>query len=178
MATRKIKNLNSSFVQKSVDITRKIPKLDCASDLDEHLDEFSKKEALALYQSLNEIDIWESADWEERSILAPIVAVSYNNYNVPVITFPTFMPLCSEEEAEQMDEEEAIVMLQEKLNMLGYTDDQIGLFIEQITNFCIDWGVNEEDILQNLNNVGYHPIFGVRILDYGLTNEEVEWYNT
>lgn len=178
MAIRKIKNLNSGYVQKTIDINRHIPVLQNPSDLDEHIDEFTKKEALALYQSLNEIDIWENADWEERSILAPIVGVSYNNYNIPIITFPKFVPLVSEEETYELEEDEAIVELQEKMTEFGYTDEQIGMFLEQVTNFCTDWGINEEDILQNLNNVGYHPVFGVRIIDYGLTDEEVEWYNT
>lgn len=178
MATRKIKSLSSGYVQKIPDVMRYIPRLSCSADLDEHLDEFTKKEALALYQTLNEIEIWDCATWEERSILAPIVGVSYNHNNVPVVTFPRFTPLCSEEDAMFLEEDEAIVMLQEKLNMFGYNDEQIGFFIEQITNFCIDYNVSEEDILRNLNNVGYHPVFGVRIIDYGLSGKEVEWYNT
>ena len=51
------------------------------------------------------------------------------------------------------------------------TDEAIGSFLNNIINFCYKYDLNEDDILLNFSNLGWNKVFGVRIVDFGLTNE-------
>ena len=61
---------------------------------------------------------------------------------------------------------------------IGMTEDEIGIFIERILQFCDDYDMNENDTLLNLNNLGWNPVFGARIIDYGLSNEMIDKFYT
>ena len=61
-----------------------------------------------------------------------------------------------------------------RLSQKGMTDNEIGDFIEKVLQFCEDYDMNENDTLLNLNNLGWNPVFGARIIDYGLSNEMIE----
>ena len=53
MSIRKVKPYgNSDFIQKTIDIDRKISYIADLNDLAEHEDEFTKREYLSIYQSL------------------------------------------------------------------------------------------------------------------------------
>lgn len=177
MSLRKIKICdNIKTVQKMLDIERKIPVLHNINEL-EMLNEdekLSKREFLSLYQALKEIEIWETTTWEEKQLLAPILEVKYDNNNCPVVVFPYFEPLETEETIFRYDEDEIPIELQKRLLTKGMTDEAIGIFLNNLTNFCYKYDLNEDDIILNFSNLGWNKAFGVRIIDYGLTNEMME----
>ena len=180
MSVRKIKPFrakNSGFIQKVIDINRVIPTLHSIEELEENYENFSKIEYLALYQSLKEKEIWDNASWEERAVLAPIVDFFYDEYNCPVLVFPRFSPVASEEEACCLEDDECIPFLNNALALQGMEDGDIGKFIETTINVCTDFDLNEEDILYNLSNIGYNSIFSARILDYGVDSLIMEEFN-
>ena len=75
MSIRKVapyKN-SSEYIQKTIDINRKIPLIYSLEELEENEKEFTKKEYLSIAQSLMEMEIWDNSSWEERQILAPIL---------------------------------------------------------------------------------------------------------
>ena len=51
-----------------------------------------------------------------------------------------------------------------------FTNSNNSIFIN-IINFCYKYDLNEDDILLNFSNLGWNKTFGVRIVDFGLTNE-------
>lgn len=114
------------------------------------------------------IDVWENSSWSERSILAPIVNVKYDRNNVPILVCPYFEPICSNEEAECLEEDEAIAILQEKMFMFNQTEEQIVKFFESIDKFCAKHEIDISNVLRKLNNIGYNPNFGFRIINYGI----------
>ena len=172
MSSRKVKACgNSDFIQKTLDIDRKIPLLADLDDLAAHEDEFTKREYLSIYQSLAEIEIWNDASWEERKLLSPLIDFYYDHNNCPVLIYPRFEPLETEESIFRYDEDEIPIELQKKLSVKGMTDEAIGAFLNNIINFCYKYDLNEEDILLNFSNLGWNKVFGVRIVDFGLTNE-------
>ena len=172
MSSRKVKVCgNSDFIQKTLDINRKIPLLADLDDLVAHEDEFTKREYLSIYQSLAEIEIWNDASWEERKLLSPLIDFYYDHNNCPVLIYPRFEPLETEENIFRYDEDEIPIELQKKLSVKGMTDESIGIFLNNIINFCYKYDLNEDDILLNFSNLGWNKVFGVRIVDFGLTNE-------
>lgn len=175
MSIRKVKPYGSSdFIQKTIDIERKIPLMHGLDDLSEHETEFTRREYLSLYQSFAEVELWNDCSWEERGILAPVVHFFYDINNRPVLVYPRFEPLATEEEIFRFEEEEVATELNYRLSQRGMTDDEIGIFIEKVLQFCDDYDMNENDTLLNLNNLGWNPIFGARIIDYGLSNEMID----
>ena len=172
MSSRKVKVCgNSDFIQKTLDINRKIPLLADLDELVAHEDEFTKREYLSIYQSLAEIEIWNDASWEERKLLSPLIDFYYDHNNCPVLIYPRFEPLETEESIFRYDEDEIPIELQKKLSVKGMTDESIGIFLNNIINFCYKYDLNEDDILLNFSNLGWNKVFGVRIVDFGLTNE-------
>ena len=175
MSIRKVKPYgNSDFIQKTIDIERKIPLMCGLQDLSDHEKEFTQREYLSLYQSFAEVELWNDCSWEERGILAPVVHFFYDINNRPVLVYPRFEPLAAEEEIFRFEEEEVVTELNYRLSQRGMTDDEIGIFIEKVLQFCDDYDMNENDTLLNLNNLGWNPIFGARIIDYGLSNEMID----
>ena len=69
MSIRKVKPYgNSDFIQKTIDIERKIPLMYGLQDLSNHEKEFTQREYLSLYQSFAEVELWNDSSWEERGI--------------------------------------------------------------------------------------------------------------
>lgn len=175
MSIRKVKPYgNSDFIQKTIDIERKIPIIQSLNDLSYYEKEFTRREYLSLYQTLAEKELWDDCSWEERGILAPIVHFFYDLNNRPVLVYPRFEPLATEEETFRFEEEEVGMELNYRLSQKGMTDSEIGDFIEKVLQFCEDYDLNENDTLLNLNNLGWNPVFGARVIDYGLSNEMIE----
>ena len=175
MSIRKVKPYgNSDFIQKTIDIDRKISYITDLYELAAHEDEFTKREYLSIYQSLAEAEVWNDASWEERKILSPLIDFYYDHNNCPVLIYPRFEPLATETESFRFEDEELIGELQRRLAVKGMTDDEIGDFITNIMSFCDYYDMNESDILRNLNNLGWSPVFGARIIDYGLSNEMID----
>lgn len=170
MAQREIRNIGvSDLIEKRVPLKRKIPIFISIQELNN--EELTKTEYLAVAQSYNEMKVWETLSWEERKFFAPILNVQYDHNNAPILTLPRFEPLCSETEANRYEESEIIEAFHCKLNLKGLEDYQIGKIIEGFYETCRKYDLNCEDIIENLSNIGWHPIFGCRIIDYGLSNE-------
>ena len=179
MSIRKVKPYgNSDFIQKTIDIERKIPLMYDLQDLSGHEKEFTQREYLSLYQSFAEVELWNGSSWEERGILAPLVDFFYDINNRPVLVYPRFEPLASEEDIFRFEEEEVVNELGLRLAKKGMTDEEIGIFIAKVIQFCEDYDMNQDDTLLNLNNLGWNSTFGVRIIDYGLSNEMIEKFYT
>ena len=175
MSIRKVKPYgNSDFIQKTIDIERKIPLMTNLVELEAHEAEFTKREYLSIYQTLAEKELWDDCSWWERGILAPVVHFFYDINNRPVLVYPRFEPLATEEETFRFEEEEVGMELNYRLSQKGMADNEIGDFIEKVLQFCEDYDMNENDTLLNLNNLGWNPIFGARIIDYGLSNEMID----
>ena len=179
MSIRKVKPFgNSDFIQKTIDIERKIPLMYGLQDLSAHEKDFTRREYLSLYQSFAEVELWNDCSWEERGILSPLVDFFYDTNNRPVLVYPRFEPLAREEETFRFEETEAVSELHQRLVKKGISDEKIGVFIEKVISFCDDYDMDEADILYNLNNLGWNDTFQVRIIDYGLSNEMVRKFYT
>lgn len=176
MSSRKISFYNDSneYIQKSINVKRKIPLITNFQDLKEHENEFDKQEYLSIYQQLMELEIWNNSSEKMRGILAPLVRSYYDKNNALVLVFPRYEPLMAEESVFRFEDEEVLPILQNLLSQKGMSDDEIGNFIEKIIDFCDEWDLCLSDIMNNLNNIGWHSAFKVSIIDYGLSNEMIE----
>lgn len=176
MSIRRISFYNNSneYIQKSVDVKRKIPLITNFQELEKHENEFNRREYLSIYQQLMELEIWNNSSEKMRSILAPLVRSYYDKNNALVLVFPRYEPLMSEDSAFRYEDEEVLPILQTLLSQKGMSDDEIGDFIEKMIDFCDEWDLSYEDIVNNLNNLGWHAAFGASIIDYGLSNEMIE----
>ncbi len=174
MSVRKVKPYKGNYIQKFPDIKRIIPKIADLEELEKLKKEFSRVEYLGLYQTFYELYIYDCATWEERSIICPIVDLKYSPNNIPILIMPKMCPLAGEDESYRYEEDDIPIELASRIAAKGYTDEEIGIFLEKITNFCVEWNLNESDILLNLNNLGYSREFGLRVIDYGLTETVCE----
>lgn len=177
MACRKIKDCGETqLVQKVVDFERKIPKIYSTIELAEHKEDFTKSEYLTLAQQFNEKEMWDEADWKERKLLAPLLDFSYDHLNHPILTYPRFTPLMTTLEAYRFEEEEIVNELHLRLAVKGMTDDEIGKFLEGCYQLCRDYALDTDDIIGNVNNIGWHDVLGVRIIDFGLSDSIYDNY--
>ena len=180
MSIRRISFYNDSneYIQKSIDVKRKIPLITNFQDLEEHESEFDKREYLSIYQQLMELEVWNNSSEKMKSILAPLVRSYYDKNNALVLVFPRYEPLMTEDDAFRFEDEEVLPILQNLLSQKGMSDDEIGDFIEKMIDFCDEWDLSYEDIVNNLNNIGWHSVFKVSIIDYGLSNEMIDKFYT
>lgn len=180
MSVRRISSYNGSneYIQKSVDIDRVIPRITSYEELEEYKNDFTRREYLSIYQQLKELEIWNNSSEEERQLLAPLVRSYYDNNNALVLVFPRYEPLISEKESFRLEDDEVLPLLQTLLEKKGMSDYEIGVFIEAVFSFCSEWNLCLTDIINNLNNIGWHSAFGVSIIDYGLDNETMDKFYT
>ena len=176
MGTRRVKSYKGNYIQKYPDINRIIPKINNLEELEAAKCEFTRLEYMGLYQTFYELYLYDCATWEERSLICPIIGLQYSSNNVPILIMPKMTPLATEDDSFRFEEEEIPIELGSRLAAKGYTDEEIGELLERITNFCIDWNLNESDVLLNLSNLGYSRELGLRIIDYGLTEKMMEEY--
>ena len=125
----------------------------------------------AIMQQYNELYIYNEASSEEREILAPQVKVVYSLLDLPDIYYPKFQPLMDEKEVWCLNERDLSVKLGTKLQWFGINFDNYKKFVNKVSELCEEFNLREDDILLNPSNIGYHPILGLRIIDYGLTND-------
>ena len=57
------------------------------------------------------------------------------------------------------------------LQWFGINYSQYKKFTNKVEDLCENFSLRADDILKNPSNVGYHPILGLRIIDYGLIDE-------
>ena len=125
----------------------------------------------AIIQQYNELYIYNEATEDERNILAPQVKVFYSLFNLPQIYYPKFIPLVEEKEVWTLNERDLGIKLGTRLHRLGISFFRYKDFAEKVSNLCEEFNLREDDILLNPSNIGYHPVLGLRIIDYGLTND-------
>lgn len=125
----------------------------------------------AIIQQYNELYIYNEATPEERSILAPQVKVAYSLLNLPDIYYPKFRPLMEEKEVWSLNERDLNIKFGSRLQWFGISFDDYKKFIDGVVDLCEEFNLREDDILLNPSNIGYHPVLGLRIIDYGLTND-------
>ena len=163
-------------VKKSVEGSKPLPRINDLEDLEDFADILSGIQYLALYQIFKEVQIWDSSSWETRNLLAPILDFNYDELQRPYLIFPFFEPLTTEEEANRLTFADARDKILSFLESKGINHSEAYDFIRRVRLFCDEWNLNEEDILFNLNNLGWNDAFGIRILDYGLTEDLIQDY--
>ncbi len=172
MAQREVKDCGSlEIVEKEIDLQRRIPLFHSLEEVENERNELSRGEYLAVAQSFNELALWNAASWEEKELLCPILGYHHNYYNAPILLIPKFEPLCGEVEANRYEESDVIEEIHTRLGLKKMEDYQIGKTIERIYKFCEDYDLDPADVVENLSNIGWHPKFGCRIIDYGLSNQ-------
>lgn len=135
----------------------------------ENTDNLTKLEKLAVAQNLCELEIYNNATDEERQLIAPILNSYYKN-NVLVLEMPIFTPLMDDKEVWNVNEEQNQLQLFQCFCRYSLQKEYKN-FIEKTHLFCEKHDLCEDDIFQNLNNLGYNKNYGIRIIDYGLTEE-------
>lgn len=125
----------------------------------------------AITQQYNELYIFGEATEEERNILAPQVKVVHSLYNIPDIYYPKFYPLLEEKEVWSLNERELGIRLGQRLQWFGISWTQYKNFAEKVSILCEEFNLSEDDIFLNPSNIGYHPVLGLRVIDYGLTED-------
>ena len=134
-----------------------------------NLEKITKSELrTAIEQQYGEWFSWFTATDEHRALLAPIVGTGYDEYYLPILYFPKFIPIIDESLIYQYNNTENLIMMGVRLGKLNITEEQVLNFIREIPILCDYLDLNEEDILNNPSNIGYNPTFGLRIIDYGL----------
>lgn len=177
MSVRTIERVGTTeLVKKSVEGSKPLPRIQDLEDLESFTDILSGFQYLALYQIFKEIQIWDSSTWETKNLLAPILSFDYDELQRPFLVFPYFEPLTTEEEANKLTFADARDKILSFLESKGINHSKAYDFIRRVRLFCNEWNLNEEDILFNLNNLGWNDTFGIRILDYGLTEDLVQDY--
>lgn len=125
----------------------------------------------AIMQQYNELYIYNEATPEERELLAPQVKVDYSLLNLPDIYYPKFYPLMEEKEVWSLNERDLSVKLGSRLQLRGINFNDYKKFVDGVVDLCEEFNLREDDIFLNPSNIGYHPVLGLRIIDYGLTND-------
>lgn len=126
----------------------------------------------AIIQQYNELYIYNEATLEEREILAPQVKVVYSLLDLPDIYYPKFQPLMEEKEVWSLNERDLSVKFGTRLQQIGVSFFDYKKFVDGVVNLCEEFNLREDDILLNPSNIGYHPVLGLRIIDYGLTENQ------
>ena len=177
MAVRFIRPYHSSneYVEKYVDMQHYNLDIDWTIPVSQFLQVegfyLPSRLKLACAQQMNEISLWNLSTPQERKILAPIIDLEYNKDGPPSLIMPRFQPLCLESESFQQHHD-----IDKYLDKNGITRNEWNNFKEQVVEFCDNWALADEDLLNNYNNIGFHPCFGIRLLDYGLSTLILENY--
>ena len=128
----------------------------------------------AIYQQYNEILLYETIDCEDKKVLAPQCDISYTSKNnLPIIIYPRFAPIFDADEVWKHKEEELMFLTGMRCCKLGLSEEDLISFLKRTQNLCSNYNLREDDILKNPSNIGYHPILGLRIIDYGLTDKVI-----
>lgn len=149
------------------------PDLITSENLTEELDKIEGQGIVkqAIIQQYNEILLYHNVSIEQRNLLAPQCAIAYEAYhNLPTIFYPKFTPLIKEDIVWKTSTEDLPILLGTELSRFGISFSDYKNFINKVVNLCEEFDLREDDILLNPSNVGYHSLFGLRIIDYGLTN--------
>ena len=129
----------------------------------------------AIVQQYNEIILYDAATLEERLLLAPQISIKLSPINkLPTIIYPRFTPLMEEKEVWNKSERDCMIALGARFNELHIPEKDYRDFLSSVSHFCDEYGLRADDILLNPSNIGWHPILGLRIIDYGLCDDRNE----
>ena len=137
-------------------------------------EELSSEQYDGMYQTLYEVELWDSLSWEKRLIFCPII--DYDSASC-VSTMVYVEPLMDEATAKTISDEESLKVMTDILLRRGACLWEICLFIKILKEVCKETDLVEEDILNNLSNIGYNKELGIRVLDYGLSQKLLEEQN-
>lgn len=168
------KNSNE-YVVKHIPLTHKLDKpYEDISDVVFDRDNLTPREYLMIYQSYNELDIYDGANTNERKILAPIIESFYDDNNCLALVYPRFTPLAGDWESMSIPTDEVGSAIASK--GFNLTREEINNFLEAAKRFAEDYDLSPEDSWGNLSNVGYSPIFGLRLIDYGMDSYILNYF--
>lgn len=137
-------------------------------------EELSSEQYDGMYQTLYEVELWDSLSWEQRLIFCPII--DYDSASC-ASTMVYVEPLMDEATAKTISDEESLKVMTDILLRRGACLSEICLFIKILKEVCKRTDLVEEDILNNLSNIGYNKELGIRVLDYGLSQKLLEEQN-
>lgn len=121
----------------------------------------------AIVQQYTEWFNWNAYGGKD-SVLAPIIGTSVDiNTGLPILCFPKFTPIAAENEA--FPDDYLLIFVGMRAKALGITEKEMRQFIKQVQSACFDLCLEESDIITNPSNIGYHPDYGLKIIDYGLS---------
>lgn len=126
----------------------------------------------AIIQQYNEILIYNDSDNIWREILAPQLGITYDSYNLPIIIYPRFEPLVDEDIVWKTPNHICMMHAGKKFNQLGISMEQVDEFYNMVTELCSEYDLVEDDIVKNPSNIGYNPLLGLRLIDYGLVEDD------
>ena len=124
----------------------------------------------AVIQQYNEYIIYNELR-PNNKILAPILNCFWDERNLPILQYPIFKPFAVDENFYQLSDEENLIQLGMMGAHFGYDLKYISNFIKEVREVCEEFNLREDDILQNLSNIGYNSNYGICIIDYGLVDE-------
>lgn len=123
----------------------------------------------AVIQQYNEYLMAREPAYLTFDVLAPLTFVSTDERGLPILGFPRFEPLASNDNYYQFSDEDYFVKLGMEAEKYGVGIDDVKDFIDGIRCLCEAYPLlREDDILSNLSNVGYNKEYGFRVIDYGL----------
>lgn len=122
----------------------------------------------AIEQQYNEWSAWVNSPETIKCFLAPIVHTYTDKNGLPVLCFPYFIPILDETQIFKYNDTEALLIAGKHLEQLHISNDDILKFYRELPTVIDFLNLVTADILNNPSNIGYNPIFGLRIIDYGL----------
>lgn len=125
----------------------------------------------AIIQQYNEILLYHNVNISQRNLLAPQCMIKYDHlFSLPTIFYPKFKPLINEDIVWKTNPNDLPILLGTELSKFNISFQDYKDFIDKVVDLCEEFDLREDDILLNPSNLGYHPLFGLRIIDYGLIN--------
>lgn len=125
----------------------------------------------AIIQQYNEIFIYEVLDMKARQLVAPQINITFDKYNLPIIEYINCPSLMTQDEVYNYNENELYTLLGFRAKEAEVTEKSLINFLRNVNDFCSEYELNTEDILNNPSNIGYNPWLGLRVIDFGLMND-------
>lgn len=174
MSSRQIKKLGNT-------VLKVVPTFDCLENVEfpiwddteeiyKILDGVPQLCKSAVIQQYNEYIIYNELRANSK-ILAPILNCFWDERNLPILQYPIFKPFAADENFYQLSDEENLIQLGILGAHFGYDLKYISNFIKEVREICEEFNLREDDILCNLSNIGFNPNYGIRVIDYGLIDE-------
>lgn len=142
------------------------PSLDEFNNDPECLKEYDTQIYNLIYQQYWEYYNWYNADENIRQFLSPIVHTFKER--TPILCFPKFIPLVSEDKVYEYNEIENLIASGITMGRNNIDEKECLEFYRNIPTICNYLNLEENDIIYNPSNIGYNSTFGLRIIDYGL----------